>query len=386
MTSKKVHKEFLLLWRVISLSLFLVFWIINNSVSLHSSEKNKNETVEKATTVVETEKIHTTKLYAWWDIMLSRGVWYYNRKNNWTMMFSWTAYNPIHEWCQDDCFLVFNLESLFSKIPNDSPDTTLHFAANTRNIAILERMKGNNDLYLSLANNHATNVGKDGVMFTRSFLEQENILYGGAGEDRISNWYNITFINRDTIRICLSSYSYDGATLGQGKNTYTIEKLEIWSIRRDVKVMRDRECDVKVANLHRGQEYRIAPTTAQRTLAREIIDSGIDLILWNHSHVPGLIESYHGSYIVYSMGNHIFDQDRWYKTCEKSTFDVIYDYDLDRCTVPTYVGMNLGFVILKENNNTLIQLRHVGFFGIKQGIQYPLDSQTKQDLNNILLD
>lgn len=386
MKRHQISYELLLVWALIPFCLFLAFGFMNNSLILYSPINIKSEIRELPIALPSLTKRYETKFYAWGDIMLSRGVGYYNRKNNWTTMFSWTAYNPIHEWCQDDCLLVFNLESLFSEIPNDAPDSTFHFAANIKNMEILQRMKANNQLYLSLANNHASNVKKDGVMFTRLALEDNKILYGGAGEETNLSWYNVTVIDRDHIRICLASYSYDGATLGQGKKMYTIEKLEIWRIQRDVSYMEVQDCDVKVANLHRGQEYRIAPSTAQRVLAREIIDSWIDLILWNHSHVPGLIESYNGSYIVYSMGNHIFDQDRWYKTCEKGKFDVIYDYALARCTVPTYIGMNLGFVIRKEDDTTLIQLRHVGFFGIKKGIQYPLDLETKQELNSILLD
>ena len=300
-------------------------------------------------------------------------------------MFSWSAYNPLRDWCQDDCFLVFNLESLFSRIPNDSPDSTFHFAANTRNIDILHRMKGNNELYVSLANNHARNVGKNGVMFTRKFLRQEGIWYGWAGEVSADKGYNVTVMDRDDIRICLASYSYDGATIGKWVHQYIIEKLEIWRIERDVSYMREQDCDVKVANLHRGREYDIAPTEDQKTLAREIIDSGIDLILGNHSHVPGFIEQYQGKYIVYSMGNHIFDQDRWYKNCERWKYDVIYDYQLDRCTVPTYIGMNLWFEIKKDNDIVTIDLDHINFFGIKRWIQYQLDEKTKEELKREII-
>lgn len=377
-------KEYLLLWVLIPVSLFMVVWFASRSVTIATPHELQEEIIDSLTTLLPSSS-QKTKLYAGWDIMLSRGVWYYNKQDNRFMMFSWSAYNPIHEWCQDNCFLIFNLESLFSTIPNDSPDSTFHFAANTRNIDIVHRMKGLNELYLSLANNHARNVGKNGVMFTRAFLDQEDIAYGGASEDTDTYGYNVTITDRDGIRICLASYSYDGKTIGQWIHQYTIEKLEIWRIQRDVSYMREQDCDVKVANLHRGREYDIAPTPEQTILAREIIDSGIDLILWNHSHVPGFIEQYQGKYIIYSMGNHIFDQDRWYKNCERWKYDVIYDYQLDRCTVPTYIGMNLGFKIEKDKDIVTIDLDHINFFGIKRWIQYQLDEKTKEELKREII-
>ena len=379
MKRQKILQEPVLLWIVLPLSLFIIFGIANNSLVIQTPQEVKKEILTTVGPLLWEKTDIQTKLYAWWDIMLSRGVGYYNKMNNWERMFETDSYNPIHEWCQDDCFLIFNLESLFSTTPNDEPDPTYHFAANTRNIDILHRMKGYNQLYISLANNHARNVGKDGVMFTRKFLTQEKIFYGGAGEDISVSGYNVTIIDRDGIRICLSSYTYDGATIGKWNWQYTIEKLDIWRIQRDVIYMDEQDCDVKVANLHRWREYRMSASLNQKVLAREVIDSGIDLILGNHSHVPWPIEQYKGKYIVYSMGNHIFDQDRGYKTCDKDKYDTIFDYALKRCTVPTYIGFNLGFLLEKNNDTTTISLDQIKFFGIKRGIQYQLDEKTTEE-------
>ena len=321
------------------------------------------------------------KLYAWGDIMLSRAIGYYNKLNNWqTMLGSW-AYNPVNDWCQNDCLLVFNLESLFSKTPHDDPESSYYFAANTKNIDIIHRLRGRNSLYLSLANNHAVNVRYEGVMFTRAFLDQEGIFYGGVTGDTSLTGYNVTAIDQDNIRVCLSSYTYDGAVYGSVYYPYTLEALKLSAIERDVAIMTERDCDVKIANLHRGREYRIAPTLDQRELGHQIVDAGMDLILWNHSHVPGVIEEYHDKYIVYSMGNHIFDQDWWRANCEHGLYDVIYDYELDRCTVPTYIGLNLGFIITKDESDRIdIALEHVDLFGNKRWIHYRLDEKTKQSL------
>lgn len=322
----------------------------------------------------------STKIYAGGDIMLSRGIGYYNKANNRLTMFSAWAYNPINQFCTGDCLLIFNLESLFSRTPNDSPEPTFHFAANRNNIDVLHRMRLGQLLYLSLANNHTSNVGKSWIMYTRELLDQHSIYYGWAGEELESAWFNVTVVDRDMIRICISSYSYDGGKFWYGDNSYEIAKLEFWQIERDISFMKDVNCDVKIANLHRGREYIIEPTTAQRELAYRLVDNGIDLILGNHSHVPGIIEQYRWKYIVYSMGNHIFDQDRGYSSCDQSRFDTIYDYELERCTVPTYISMNIGITLRQEAAETIITLDKIIFSGMKKWILYPLDIETRAEL------
>ena len=56
--------------------------------------------------------------------------------------------------------------------------------------------------------------------------------------------------------------------------------------------------------LHWGQEYRSAPTTAQRTLARKLLaDPGVDLILGHHAHVVQPVQRIHGKWVAFGMGN-----------------------------------------------------------------------------------
>ena len=63
---------------------------------------------------------------------------------------------------------------------------------------------------------------------------------------------------------------------------------------------------------------------------------------------------------------------------------MIYDYQLDRCTVPTYIGMNLGFLLTKVDDETTIDLKYLNFFGIKRGIPYVLDERTKSELKELV--
>ena len=66
--------------------------------------------------------------------------------------------------------------------------------------------------------------------------------------------------------------------------------------------------DWHVANIHWGVEYSTEPSNAQKELAHDLIDVGIDLIIGHHPHVVQPVEVYKDGLIAYSLGNFIFDQ------------------------------------------------------------------------------
>ncbi len=66
--------------------------------------------------------------------------------------------------------------------------------------------------------------------------------------------------------------------------------------------------DFVVVSLHAGTEYELRPDSVQTVLAYAAIDAGASLVLGHHPHVVQPIEQYRGKYILYSLGNFIFDQ------------------------------------------------------------------------------
>ena len=58
---------------------------------------------------------------------------------------------------------------------------------------------------------------------------------------------------------------------------------------------------------HWGIEYQTTPTAEQVSWGHFFIDSGADVVIGGHPHVVQPTENYNGKYIVYSMGNFIFD-------------------------------------------------------------------------------
>jgi poly-gamma-glutamate synthesis protein (capsule biosynthesis protein) len=65
--------------------------------------------------------------------------------------------------------------------------------------------------------------------------------------------------------------------------------------------------DFVVVSSHWGTEQMDRPCTAMVRLARQLIESGADIILGHHPHVLQAIERYQTGVICYSLGNLVFD-------------------------------------------------------------------------------
>lgn len=101
--------------------------------------------------------------------------------------------------------------------------------------------------------------------------------------------------------------------------------------------MKNAPCDEKIFLIHWGAEYRYNPSEKQKHLAYFLIDNGATMIVGGHSHILGKYEKYQNAHIFYSLGNAIFDQEWGRKKCEPN-MDCVFDENLGRETVPTYIG------------------------------------------------
>jgi hypothetical protein len=115
------------------------------------------------------------------------------------------------------------------------------------------------------------------------------------------------------------------------------------------------------------------PFQRQRDMAYELIDAWADIILGWHSHVPGSYEEYNGKPIFYSFWNFIFDQDRGKKSAE---FDCIYDFELKRRTVPTYIPLLAWLKITKYGTGIEISKPEFKMARVSKWIYSPMDAET----------
>jgi poly-gamma-glutamate synthesis protein (capsule biosynthesis protein) len=166
-----------------------------------------------------------------------------------------------------------------------SPDNfTFTFPTTTASL-----LKRHNISLVSLANNHATNFGREGIIETREWLDAAGVTYFGDP-------YEPDSIARvDVEGIPLSFIGWSDWTGPTEEETLAQIRHEGKSGRRPIVVA------------HWGDEYATT-SDRQRARAHAFADAGALLVIGAHPHVIQENEVYNNVPIYYSLGNLVFDQ------------------------------------------------------------------------------
>lgn len=200
---------------------------------------------------------------------------------------------------------VINNEFPFSERGEQAPDKQYTFRVSPSYVTALQDMGVD---VASLANNHALDFGIDALLDTFTTLDNAGISYVGAGETK-ERAEEAAFIEAGgrTVGVLSASrvipvYQWNIESRQPGLFcTYDSTRL----VQRIHEI--ESQCDYVVVFVHWGLEKKTYPEEYQRTLAKQYIDAGADLVVGNHSHVPQGIEYYKGVPIVYCLGNYIFN-------------------------------------------------------------------------------
>ncbi len=178
---------------------------------------------------------------------------------------------------------------------------------------------------VSLANNHSGDQGRDGMLYTLSHLEENEIEYTGAGESE-SQAREPVIIERNGVKFAFLGYSDIESAIKKGYNaTSTMPGTAVLTrenLTQDIQRAK-KKAHVVIVSIHWGTEYEELPTERQRTFAHLAIDSGASLVLGHHPHVLQPVVKYKGGYIFYSLGNFVFDQ-MWSENTRKSLIAKIF--------------------------------------------------------------
>lgn len=160
---------------------------------------------------------------------------------------------------------------------------------------------------VSLANNHALDWGRGALCDTHNRLIDGGVSVVGAGCNSDQAAAPAFFDMPDGTRIAFIGFSeFDQ----YGVATDTKPGVAKWD-RDAMKAAiagAESEADIVFVSLHWGTEYKTTPNQSQVDLAHFLIDSGADVIVGHHPHVVQPIERYNDGYILYSLGNLVFDQ------------------------------------------------------------------------------
>lgn len=153
---------------------------------------------------------------------------------------------------------------------------------------------------VSVANNHAFDLGARGALDTQRALRDAGVapVGGGRAEDA---WEPVVREVRG-VRVGILAFAQQvNHPPGRGARVAWLDSRAIEAVRA-----LDARVDVVLVSLHWGHEFVEEPTAGQVAMAHQLIDAGADAIIGHHPHVLQSVELYHDRPIVYSLGNFVF--------------------------------------------------------------------------------
>lgn len=221
---------------------------------------------------------------------------------------AWVTSKLANVFRQADLAMV-NLESPFLGGPPSSNDMV--FRADPKHIAALTSIGID---IVSFANNHSRNQGSAGIQTTVELLQKNRILAAGAGmTSKIA--YAPRYYQAGAIPVAVLAYTYGERVLTANVQKPTIASMDVRLMQAEVKKARAAGRFV-VVTMHAGNEYTLVLTSQQKSFAHAAVDAGADLVVGHHPHWVQPVEKYKGKYILYSLGNLVFDQS-WSKYAQE---------------------------------------------------------------------
>lgn len=184
--------------------------------------------------------------------------------------------------------LIGNLEGAISR--RREPVKLYDFAFDDSTAALL---RDHGFTAVSLANNHALDQGRQGMIDTEAALAQAGVgFFGDQVRDDTPAW--TTEVRGK--RIAFFGYNITDNTLEPAVAKKNIEAAASTH-------------DYVIVFMHWGAEYVPRPAHSIVELGREFIDWGASAVIGAHPHVMQGMELWRGKPILWSLGNFVFDQD-----------------------------------------------------------------------------
>jgi len=159
----------------------------------------------------------------------------------------------------------------------------------------------------STASNHTLDAGQRGVTTTLDALDRAGVRHAGSYRTRGAA-LRPTLLRAKGVKVAFLAYT--ALTNGQRiPHPRTLNMARAPRILRDARRARRAGADAVIVTLHWGAEYRHAPTSAQRSLARTLTRSrAVTAVVGQHVHVVQPIQWIHGKPVVFGEGNLLSNQ------------------------------------------------------------------------------
>ena len=158
----------------------------------------------------------------------------------------------------------------------------------------------------TLGNNHVFDYGTDAFVRTLDLLRQNGIQSTGAGQSQAEAEKPLV-VTVNGVNIGIISFSE-----GEDLTAATREKPGVfgWGVERVIELIKEIRSDAHVVIVicHGGVEYIPFPPPYLADALQRIAESGADLVIGHHPHVPQGVQIHKGVPICFSLGNFVFFQ------------------------------------------------------------------------------
>ena len=245
-----------------------------------------------------------------------------------------TIFNIIDENLFDllnnDNFVVANLETPltdnFTPIKKYGPN----LIAPSKTVKGIKKMGVN---LLSLSNNHIMDQGEIGLASTIKALQNNDISYFGVGKkEEASKPFFVNYNSKKICFYCCAEHEFSNAT----ENEVGANSFDFFDTFDHIVDLR-KQCDYLILLYHGGKEEYRYPSPRLKRVCQRMIDSGVNLVICQHSHCIGCFEKYKHGNIVYGQGNFIFD----YKNNEYWNTSILIKLDVNDNVDISYIPLSV---------------------------------------------
>ena len=186
----------------------------------------------------------------------------------------------------------------------------------------------------SLASNHATDAGREGIVGTIGALDRVQVAHAGMALSPEAR-DEVTLLEAGDATVAHLSYTY-GFNNGEldADESHLSNVIDEATILEEAQRARSAGADFVVLSMHWGTNYMIEPDEMQIGIGPRLLASpDIDLILGHHAHVVQPVVQIGGEFLVYGLGNFLSNQSP--ETCTE-------------CPLPTEDGVIVHLTVTED--------------------------------------
>ena len=271
---------------------------------------------------------------------------------------------------QEADFVIGSLETSLAALKSSPLADRKPYLHRSDPVETVKALKEHNFSAVSLANNHSMDYGVIGLQQTLDALQAQGIKSFGAGENesaarkpiilkRLLSGRVFSFIvaaGFEYRRKYNDIYSFYAGKTKSGVNAWTLDR----AIEQISKIREKYPNAFLIAYPHFGENYKWK-TKEQTTLAHALIDAGADLVIGHGAHMLQEIEQYGEGWILFSLGNFVFNSPGRYQNKNVDPFSMVARLDLSRGRDSPVYSLRL-YPIFSDNRLTNYQPRYLSEF------------------------